>query len=236
MTRALKDFQPKTKPKKEAPLRTAPRNGSPKPAEAEEAARSAKRATLIRIPVLSALFWMLLPFSGASRILLPALAAALIHEAGHLLVIRLCGISVSQITLYPFGADIRRAGRITSYSADFMICGAGIAANLIAAASCLPFRSRDGSLIFLLCNLSLAALNLMPVSLLDGGGMLTALLCRLYGAERAGRAVMGISFFTVLLLWIFSLYILFYTSSNFSLFLLSAYLFSVLFLSPAAAP
>ena len=98
----MKDFQPKTKPKKEAPLRTAPRNGSPKPAEAEEAARSAKRATLIRIPVLSALFWMLLPFSGASRILLPALAAALIHEAGHLLVIRLCGISVYRDEKLPF--------------------------------------------------------------------------------------------------------------------------------------
>lgn len=229
----MKDFQAKTKPKKEAGKNTLPPDSPHRPRRLQKKRIFAKGATLIRIPILSVLFWLVLLYSGPGNVLLPAFAAALIHEAGHLFVIRLCGVTVTQITLYPFGADIRREGKLTSYFTDLLICGAGIAANLTAAAVCLPFLRQAGVMRFLLANLSLAVLNLMPVALLDGGGMLTALLCRFCGAEKAERAVMGISFFTVVLLWILSLYILFYSSSNFSLFLLCAYLFSALFLPPA---
>ena len=143
---------------------------------------------------------------------------------------RLCRVGVTEITLYPFGADIRRPGELTSYRSDFLIYGAGIAANLAAALLCLPWRAREPVIFFQLCNLMLAALNMMPVSLLDGGGMMHCVLCRYCGYVKAERIGDKISFLTVVILWIFSLYILFYTSSNFSLFLLSAYLFATLYL------
>ena len=102
---------------------------------------------------------------------LPFLLAALLHESGHLLCLRLCRVPVSALRIGLFGAVIDAAPR--SERQEFFCTAAGPAVNLLAA---LLFRAPLP--LFAVLNLLLALYNLLPVWPLDGGRMLRALLPR----------------------------------------------------------
>lgn len=163
-----------------------------------------------RGPRLSAsplfLLWGLLtPLTGRGWPLL-FLAAAVLHEGGHLLALRLLGGRVEEVRLRLSGAELRWRGRL-SYGGEALLALAGPGANLLWALVCAGAARRwptDWLYRFIGCHLTLALLNLLPALPLDGGRVLCALLERRFplrgawatalfgGVLGAGLALLGL--------------------------------------------
>ncbi len=107
--------------------------------------------------------------------------SAVLHELGHLGIIRLLRIPVQCVSVAPTGAVIA-TGPMSS--AEECICAlAGPAAGL--AAACL-FR---GFPELVICALIHSMINLLPLYPLDGGRVLYSLLCCVCPADTAQRIV-----------------------------------------------
>ncbi len=99
-----------------------------------------------------------------------ALLACALHELGHMGAIYLCGGRVQRVTLTVVGAELALPISL-SYFQEFCCALAGPAVNLLLAWGCSGYAPLFGGL-----NLALACLNLLPLSLLDGGRALGCLL------------------------------------------------------------
>lgn len=142
-----------------------------------DAIRAAWRRAVPPIEVcpgfLTAVF---LPFCvGGLSLALPFLLAAAVHEAGHLLALRLLRIPVKQIELRASGAVIR--SELCGAPREAWAAAAGPAANLLLAG--LFYRLWP---MLSFCGAMLCCYNLLPVSSLDGG-----LICRLLLPVLFGR-------------------------------------------------
>lgn len=95
-------------------------------------------------------------------------SAALLHETAHVAAALLCREKIDAVNIYPFGAEIRIKGGISSYAKDLVISSAGIAVNLFLF---LVFFAAAGVHLkfFAAANLVLAAVNVIPARGLDGG-------------------------------------------------------------------
>ena len=114
--------------------------------------------------------------------LLPRAAlSCLLHEAGHLAVLRCFGHPTQHIRLGLTGAEIQVDG-LLSYEQEMLAALAGPLVNLAAAWLAVQYWD---DVLFAGVNLALACLNLLPVSRLDGGRALLALTARLLGLQRA---------------------------------------------------
>lgn len=163
-----------------------------------------------------------------------SLTASAIHETGHLIAMKACGVRVERITAYPFGLVIERGRQVTSYRTDFLIFVAGIAANALAAALCgvgmLLFQMHclgekgAGVLGFLSANAALALINALPHPMLDGGGILRSLLLQTMSPDRSERIVRLVGECVILPMTCAALYLLFYGEGNPTVYLLCAYL------------
>ena len=152
------------------------------------------------------------------------LLCAVLHELGHVAAARLAGVRVERITLYPFGADMRMERRMPSYRADMAIALAGAAVNLflVFIGALLAWPS------LVACNAVLAVVNLLPVEGLDGGAVLLAIAGARGGS---GRVVLKItSFFSLVFLWMVSVYVLLILQGDPSLFILACWFFISTFL------
>lgn len=90
------------------------------------------------------------------------------HELGHIVVARICGVSVKKVGIRWTGAYVQRA-RTTGWP-EVAICMAGATTNLVLA---LAFW--DVNEWFALCNLVLGVVNLLPIAHSDGSHALEAL-------------------------------------------------------------
>lgn len=114
-------------------------------------------------------------------------ACAGAHELGHMAAARLCGVGITGMTLYPFGADIRLDSPLRSYRKDFFISSAGIAVNLALAAISRAIPAGEVGRALIYVNLTLAAANIVPIDGLDGGGMLRAGMSLVFSPVAAAR-------------------------------------------------
>ena len=124
--------------------------------------------------------------SGGELILL--LAAAGIHELGHLAAIRLLGAEIRGIRLAVGGMVIDYNGSRLSYFGDMVTALAGPAASILAAVFfSLVARSQplDSLFYFTGLNLLLGLFNLVPVLPLDGGRAVLSLLTAAKGPAEA---------------------------------------------------
>jgi Zn-dependent protease len=126
--------------------------------------------------------------------LLLLLAAAAIHEGGHWLALRLCGVPVTSFQLQPFGAVMTTWNCRLSYPQELLAVLAGPAANLLCGA--LLTISGDDFLPAAGAHLVLALFNLLPVGSLDGGHALTLVLTLALGPDRGEHiaGVVGLAF------------------------------------------
>ena len=157
--------------------------------------------------------------------LLPNLAAALLHEAGHFLAMGMTGTEVKRVLVTPFGAVIEKGRKLTGFGTDLIVSSAGIAANLLSVLLLFTFRENERIALFLLASFALAAVNLLPVSILDGGEMLSALLSLKYPPDTVRRVCGAVSLLSLIPLWCASVYFLFFGQGDPSLFFLSVCLF-----------
>ena len=184
---------------------------------------SEKRGPLISISPLAIPFFalaLLFRFSALS------LLAALLHELGHVLAILLCKGKILKITILPIGAQLDALPAKT-YFKEAAVCGSGIAFNLLFAGISFPFF---GASDFFVCNLLLAALNMLPIIGLDGGDLLYCLLQICLDPQRAHTLLSVISFVFLAVFWLFSVYIFLCLNGSPLLLFLDIYLFSSAFL------
>ena len=126
--------------------------------------------------LLASLLW-LLDTGGLLSALLPAV---FVHEAGHALVLRLCGARVRRLRFEACGLRMDYSG-LSGGPEELRCALSGPAAGLCwALAASLAGRAAGSA--FLLCSaglsLVLSAFNLLPAPMLDGGRALAALGAR----------------------------------------------------------
>ncbi|MBE6610853.1 MAG: hypothetical protein E7632_00055 [Ruminococcaceae bacterium] len=165
-----------------------------------------------------------------SLLALMPFAAALCHEAGHLIVMRLFHVPIREIEITLFGAEIRTQPHTLSTLAAVAVYSAGAGANLLCAilVSLMP-DAGQATQFFAASSFALAILNLLPIGSLDGGCILTALLHRL--APAGGRTIFAaIQAVALFFLWLAAVSLLLICGGNLSLYLFCVYMFWELYL------
>jgi Zn-dependent protease len=181
-----------------------------------------------RAEASSGFFLMLaaLLYFDTNNLILYALAAALLHEAAHLLAIKMKGGGVSDLHLSAFGAEIDLSG---TYSMSFMdeafIYLSGPAVNFIAAVFTSMLGNRLSSeeiLAFSGMNLVIGIYNLLPVKMLDGGNALRSVSMHIFG--KVIPVVNTLHVITVGVILTASCVFMFMYGFNLTLFFVSIYL------------
>lgn len=156
--------------------------------------------------------------------------AVFLHEAGHVLAAALLGKKPESVVFLPVGITLQYRNA-ESYRAGRAVALAGPAVNLMTFFLCRVLLPESAfSVAIRDFSLSLALINLLPVSIFDGGMALYAAVCPLLGPDRAETVRSVCDVLLLGFLWLSAVYLLFYTARNASLFVLCTYLFAVLIL------
>jgi len=140
------------------------------------------------------------------------IAAAVLHELGHITAMLLTGTRIEHITVTLPGADIGYSG-CRSYGAEFVCAAAGGIANAVGALICLLLWRRfgyGGYAAFAASCVGLATVNLLPSLPLDGGFALRALLCLFTDCDTAGAVMKAVSKSAAVCIAVLAAYLLFY--------------------------
>lgn len=150
--------------------------------------------------------------------------AALLHELGHVLMMLLCGVRVRAVRLRLFDVLIE-ADDAPGVRADVLITLGGVTVNFLFAALLCPVDLRYG-----LPHLMLGIFNLLPVLSLDGGHLLELILEKHFSPHTVVSVLRVTTFLFILPLMTAGLYLLFNSGYNYSLLIISIYLFVLLLL------
>ncbi len=153
--------------------------------------------------------------------------ASAMHEGGHLLAMLLLGYPPTDCTLGAFGMRIRLGRRLPGYRQNMLISLAGPGVNMLSAGVLFLLDSPRTAAV----HLTLAGLNLLPASALDGGELLRCGLC-LLGFEPLAVPVLRLTSALVLLpLAAGSFWLFLQGFGNGTLLIVSGYLVLLVFFS-----
>lgn len=186
----------------------------------------------MKISVTPATFLLLICMIATTPMqqLCACLAAATIHELGHIAASKLLGINLSHLKLDVLGARLTTRGKLCSYPALVALCIAGPAFNFICFCITLPLTDSSAWIQeFCLSSLSLGLLNLIPIEGFDGGRIVHGLLSMLFPLQTVDRVCVVIGFFSLLCMWLLSVWLLLRTGTSLTLFVFSCCLFGMLF-------
>lgn len=152
---------------------------------------------------------------------LTLLAAAFLHEAGHVAAAWGWSVPVRSLRLDLFGARLELGG-LTGYAAELAVAAGGPLVSLVGAALAYPLGgAEEGAALFSAVSLGLGLLNLLPVAGLDGGRMLACAL-GLTAGERAAEVTLRVTSAVALgSLWLLSVYALLRIGETLTLFTFS---------------
>ena len=120
------------------------------------------------------LLFALLYFFDAGGVICALVPAALAHELGHLLALRLCRARLTRVEISLSGVQMDYAPRLEGGRAVLCFLSGPAAGLLYALAACTlggAFWQMSGAVSF-----ALSAFNLLPILPLDGGRVVAALL------------------------------------------------------------
>ncbi len=181
----------------------------------------------IKFSLLGAVLFVM-AFADRSGESMLTLAAAALHEVGHMIMLVLLGLGIRRIAVTPLGLEIDTKRGYRSFFEEITVSLAGCAVNFITFAL---LNGRGGAAELLAdASLLLGILNIMPVRCLDGGEALLAGLSLVCLPDKAERICRRVSFLTLFLLWIPAAYIFLMSGYNYSLFIMCLWLFGKLFL------
>ena len=145
----------------------------------------------IRIHPAFALYLLSMAVCSSWQMTLCAMGALFVHEAGHYAAGRLLGERIAKVELTPFGGVMTYApGRSPSKGVrGVCVAAAGPLGNYLAllAAAAPPVQQLfgyDGTRAFIMANLAMMCLNLLPVLPLDGGNIVFSIGYYLFPAAR----------------------------------------------------
>ena len=197
-----------------------------------------KSSNILRIGILPALILILMLILQPSGIVLSSLGAAVLHELGHMLAAAILGVPLRSLDVGMFGASLRVRGSLISYPKEFLLCAAGPAMNFLSAFAVIAISERRGYFTgigewFASVSLMLGVLNLIPAEGFDGGRMLSVTVTSLFGPRVSAKLLSLSTFLSILLLWMFSVYLLLRFGTSLSLFVFTLSLFYRLFIEKA---
>ena len=154
-----------------------------------------KRDLIIKVLTLLVITSLLIFLFRGSEYMLLISAAILIHETGHIVTAKAEGVRFTRGNGIFGGFSLKFDFSSVSYLKEVTVAVAGAAFNVIACILTLLLNKSPGvhSVFFIFSNLSLAIFNLIPVSPLDGAGILRALLSMISGPYTAEIIAAGVS-------------------------------------------
>jgi Zn-dependent protease len=137
----------------------------------------------------------------------------LIHEAGHLAVMLASGKRITGISFGYFGIKITSDRQFLHPLKEALIAAGGPIANFFLAA--ILFLTGNSQLATV--NLGLAFFNLLPVSMLDGGHILSALFS-------GSKVLKRLSVISISALLVIGIAVAVYSEKNFTVLIVALYL------------
>ena len=159
-----------------------------------------------------------------------ALIAAAVHEAGHLIAIKVLGVKKEKITVSACGMNIIYDGRYTPYFCDIIIAASGPVLNFILAGACAAIYKETGSTYVsevMIFSAALAVFNLLPVKYFDGGKILYSVIAIILGPFPAERFISITGKLTALGILALGIFLFFESRYNFTLLLAAIWLLYV---------
>ena len=144
---------------------------------------------------------------------------AILHECSHLYFLKHYGASLNSITIYPFGVDINADTSRLSYKKELVCTLSGSLANLIFALFAyvlFVLLPSPEVLFFILCNLFLGLINLIPLSFFDGGKALRLLVYDIFEIDKAFYVHKSLDIISALIFVFFCFYAIVSSDFNFS--------------------
>ena len=187
--------------------------------------------TLLKINVSFAAAVTLMLILDSSGICAVALLCCLIHEAGHIVCLRLLGEKPKKIEFSFYGIKLERSQLPCIKSMDeIAVYASGPAVNFVLSALLFIASGRIPNFkTAAVISLCVGLFNLVPCSPLDGGNILFAALCRITDEEKAEKACRTVSLCMIIPLGIggaaFAA-----KNGNFTLLAVAAYLAAAVFL------
>ncbi len=170
---------------------------------------------------------MVIALADGSGESIMTLISALLHELGHIFVMLMLGIGIRQLTVTPLGFEIQPKREYRSFYEEIAVSLAGCAVNFLTF---FLFFGKGGIFQMLAeTSLLLGIMNIMPVRCLDGGEALNAFLNLFLLPDKAERIGRIVSFITLIFMWVPAVYIFLATGYNYSLFIMSTWLFCRIF-------
>ena len=155
--------------------------------------------------------------------------SAAIHEGSHVFFLLRYGAQIHKIAIYPFGIDMQADTRHLSYKKELVCTLSGSFSNLLFALfgyALVAVFSSPEILFFVLCNLFLGFLNLIPLSFFDGGKALRLILYDTFDIDRAFYLHKTLDILSALLFLTFGVFIM--IGSDFNLSVCAAIVYSAI--------
>ena len=159
-------------------------------------------------------------------LVIPTFFAVFIHESGHLLAMWAADCQPKVVRLIPTSVQIIR-GFSKKPNSEAAISACGPMANVIVFATLyinyLIFGAQQ-SLKFAILNLVMAIFNMLPVSGLDGGVLLSLFISRFADIYKAEAVVRTVTMFMAFFVFVFGVYLWVSGTVNISVFIVAIYL------------
>lgn len=162
-------------------------------------------------------FWVI---TAGQKTALASFFAVASHEAGHIAAGLLMRRKIYAVTLSPLGADIKYTGA-SSYKTDLISALAGPVFSLVSG-----FLLYGAFYEFAVISVIYGLMNLIPVPCFDGGRALRCVIYSYADVVKAEKICDAVSLFFLIIMYLFSVFLLFYTSFNASLLFICAYVFA----------
>lgn len=146
------------------------------------------------------------------------ISSAAIHEASHLFFLLRYRAEIQRITVFPFGIDIATETLHLSYKKEIICTLAGSFANIASAfLGCILLKLFPSPvlLFFILCNLFLGFMNLIPLSFFDGGKAIRLFIYDRLDIDKAFYVCKSIDVISAFIFLGFSLFVI--SGSDFNL-------------------
>lgn len=184
----------------------------------------------VRIHISALILVGMFLVGGDARVFAALIFAAIIHEIGHILSIKMFGMEIKEVNITAVGASIQKTG-YSSYKRDIAVSAMGPAVSFSAfIISYIIYIGMgagvQGTFLSVFCglNLILCILNLIPVLPLDGGVMLFSYLLLKYDISHARKLMFYISLSAAVILFALGCICFYYTKFNISIMLIALFL------------